>query len=50
MQHILKVISPNSTWGLRLQELISDFPEVPEKTITVADFGYKEFSDWQLWQ
>lgn len=50
MQHMLKVISPNSTWGLRLQELISDFPEVPEKTITVADFGYKEFSDWQLWQ
>lgn len=49
MQYLLKTICPNSTWGLRLNELIESFPTVSNGMISIKDFGYIEYSEWDLW-
>lgn len=49
MQHMLKIICPNSTWGLRLLELLKSFPDVSNASISLQDFGYINCEKWDLW-
>lgn len=50
MQHMLKIICPNSTWGLRLHDLLENFPKVTNNAISIYDFGYIECDKWDLWE
>lgn len=50
MQHLLKTICPNSTWSLRLTDLLEEFPKVPNTLISIEDFGYIDYTDWKLWE
>lgn len=50
MQHMLKIICPNSTWGLRFHDLLESFPKVTDNTISIYDFGYIECDKWDLWE
>lgn len=48
MQHLLRQICPNSTWGQRLMTLLhEDFPPTLNTTLGLNDFGV--FSGWTAW-
>ena len=59
MQKMMRVICPNSTWGLRFKELIGEFPNIAinnvpqneqEYFVTLQEFGMPEnWDDWDLW-
>ncbi len=40
IQHLLKIISPDSNWGLNIDVLLSDFPLPQNKAITLAGLGF----------
>lgn len=40
IQHLLKIISPDSNWGLNIDVLLSDFPVPRNKAITLAGLGF----------
>lgn len=50
MQHLLKTICPNSTWSLRLTDLLEEFPKVPNTLVSIEDFGYIDYTNWKLWE
>lgn len=51
MQQMLRTISPNSTWSIRLFELLQNFPAVTNGCIRLEDMGWTEqVSQWELWQ
>ncbi len=52
MQQLLKVICPNSSWGQRFKNLLSDdFPAVSNQTISLAELGvFVGWEEWELWQ
>lgn len=51
MQQMLRTISPNSTWSIRLFELLQGFPTVSNGCIRLEDMGWtKQVSQWELWQ
>lgn len=51
MQHMLKVICPDSNWKQRFKNLLSEFPIVPDGTVKLIDFGLTiNLEDWELWQ
>jgi len=41
--HMLKIISPNSSWRDRLREMIDQFPQVP--SLSISDMGFPH--QWQ---
>lgn len=51
MQHMLKVICPNSSWNQRFKDLLNEFPIVPDGTVKLVDFGLTmNLEHWELWQ
>lgn len=51
MQKMLRTICPQSTWGQRFKELLENFPNVPNGTIQLKDFGLSvDLDSWILWQ
>lgn len=51
MQHLLKVVCPNSSWGRRFQGLLAnDFPNEANQTLSQADMGILPgWEKWELW-
>jgi abortive infection bacteriophage resistance protein len=51
MQHLLRVICPNSSWGQRFKTLLSnDFPPVVNQQISLAELGvFPDWEEWALW-
>jgi abortive infection bacteriophage resistance protein len=51
MQQLLKVICPNSSWGLRFKNLLTnDFPAVANQQISLPGLGaYPGWDKWELW-
>ena len=51
MQHLLKVICPNSSWGQRFKDLLKDsFPTPVNQQFTLNDFGvFAGWEEWGLW-
>lgn len=48
MQQLLRVICPNSSWGQRFRNLLSDeFPMVARQTLSLEELG--AFAGWQGW-
>ncbi|MBN4053381.1 Abi family protein [Haliea sp. AH-315-K21] len=48
MQKLMKVICPNSSWGQRFADLMSEFPAVSCGSVSLRDFDLLE--DWQEWE
>ena len=51
MQAMMRVICPNSSWALRFEDLIEQFPEIAANTASLEDFGIVEgWQSWPLWE
>lgn len=51
LKTILDVICPNSSWGERFTELLSEFPKTGSGSVTLRDFGLlDDWKNWSLWQ
>lgn len=52
MQHLLRTICPNSSWGQRFKSLLeSGFPNSTKGQLTLNDFGVLPgWQDWELWK
>lgn len=51
MQHLLRVICPNSSWGQRFKTLLTnDFPAVANQQISLLELGaFPGWKGWALW-
>lgn len=51
MQHLLRVICPNSSWKQRFKNLLAaDFPVVANQTISLSELGaFEGWEEWALW-
>lgn len=51
MQHFLRIICPNSTWGQRFRRLLEEeFPPLPRTSVKLEDIGsFDGWTRWELW-
>ncbi|WP_374247767.1 Abi family protein [Thermomonas sp.] len=51
MQQLLRTICPRSSWGRRLVQLLEqEFPQMPNRAVTLADMGIFEGWNWNGWE
>src|SRR5690554_11653 len=50
IQHLMKIICPNSQWKNRVRQLIDEFPEPRNRSAKGSDIGLvRGWEDWQVW-
>lgn len=47
-KHLLNIINPSSTWGQRLKDLLSEFPDLQSLGLNLAGMGAVE--GWEQWE